>query len=152
MVVPTLNPIKTAHAILSVPAFSMAVIDSEVSTEVLEISVQNFDFRYFECKAITEASINVLWIQIDNQLPHSAAPVILCPKHKTYAQPVLRCLMRKNNILSHSNLSSYESIEVILQELDVFLEQKQVVASWGLFQNWLNAMEVMVYFLFYFRS
>lgn len=135
------GPPKTAYAIFSLPAFSLAVIDSDRSLEVMEVSVQGVDVRYFESEATTEMSVNVLWVQIDNQLPQSAAPVILCPKRKIFAQPVLRILVRKNNVLSQSTLNSYEAIELILQELDVFLEQKQVIASWELLQSWVNSLD-----------
>lgn len=135
------GPSKTAYAILSLPAFSLAVIDSDRSQEVMEISVQGVDVRYYESEAITETSVNVLWVQIDNQLPQSSAPVILCPQRKVCAQPLLRFLVRKNNLLSQSTLNSYEAIELILQELDVFLEQKQVIASWELLQSWLSSLD-----------
>jgi vacuolar protein sorting-associated protein 13A/C len=132
---------RTAYAIFSLPAFSLAVIDSEASHEVLEVSVQNVDIRYWESQETTETSVNVLWLQIDNQLPQSAAPVILCPTRTVAAQPVMRFLMQKNNLLSQNRLNSYETVELIVQELDIFLEQKQVVASWELVRNWVGVIE-----------
>lgn len=77
---------KSAYAIFSLPACSLAIINSEQSQEVLEISMQNLDVRYSESTAATEASVNLVWLQVDNQLPQSAAPVILCPTFKINAQ------------------------------------------------------------------
>jgi len=67
----------------------------------------------------------------------SVTPVLLHQTQKKYPQPILRLLLRKNNLLSNqtTNLSCYDDFQLVIQELDIHLEQQTVLAAWDTAQK-----------------
>mgnify|MGYP003384941372 CR=1 FL=1 len=123
------------YARISLPALSLSVIDSNKSREVMQLVINDIEARHTDSLEKTDTSLNVAWIQIDNQLPQPLSPVILAPTSVKRPQPALRMHIRKNNTLSHEHLESFDSIEVIVQELDMHLEQQTVLAVWELIKG-----------------
>eukprot|EP01038_Epipyxis_sp_PR26KG_P006870 gene6870-9407_t len=126
------------YARLQIPSFSLGVIDSEHAREVMEISINGIEFKYSETLAKTDTSLNITWMQVDNQLPDPIEAVIVSPTQKKYPQPAVRLHLVRNNILSQPGLTSYETIQLAVQELDLKLEQQTVIASWELLKTWLQ--------------
>lgn len=120
---------------ISLPALSLSVIDSNKSREVMQLVINDIEARHTDSLEKTDTSLNVAWIQIDNQLPQPLSPVILAPTSVQRPQPALRMHIRKNNNLSHEHLESFDSIEVIVQEFDMHLEQQTVLAVWDLIKG-----------------
>lgn len=123
---------------IQLPFFSVAVIDSEHAREVMQISIDNVEARHSVTTDFTDTSVNIMWMQVDNQLPNPVSPVIVAPTRVKYPQPVLRLHLRKKNLLSKESLTSYETFQLIIQELDLKLEQQTVIASWELIKSWLQ--------------
>ena len=120
---------------ISLPALSLSVIDSNKSREVMQLVINDIEARHTDSLEKTDTSLNIAWIQIDNQLPQPLSPVILAPTSVPRPQPALRMHIRKNNNLSHEHLESFDSISIILQELDLHLEQQTVLAVWDLIKG-----------------
>jgi hypothetical protein len=123
---------------IQLPLISISLVDSLRSKEVIHISVWEIDVRHFEADKYTDSMVNVTWIQVDNQLTDASASVILSPIQAKVHQPIVRIKIRKNSALSKQDITSYDAIEVIVQEVDLRLEQQIVLACWDLYQSLLS--------------
>jgi hypothetical protein len=113
---------------VQLPYLSVSIVDSLNATQLMQVSVIGVESRYSLSRSYTDVSANLNWLQVDNQLPQASAGVILAPKTRRHPQPTLRIHTRKNNLLSNEHLNSYDTVQMILQELDITLEQKTIVA------------------------
>ena len=63
----------------------------------------------------------------------AVTPVLLHQTQMKHPQPILRILLRRNNLLSKHNkshkLSCYDDFQLVVQELDIHLEQQTVIAA-----------------------
>lgn len=113
---------------------SVALIDSYQPMELISLSVRNIEARYVDSPFLTRASLVVSWLQLDNQLPSTDAPVILGPTPVQLPQPLLQCSVfrnkQKNQQRSTENFVSLQYIFVLLQELDLKIEESLVLALW----------------------
>ena len=123
------------YARMQIPSISVGLIDSNFAREVMQIAVRGIELRHSVDTDYTDTSLNVTGMQVDNQLPDPVSSVILCPTTVKYPQPVVRMHVRKKNLLSQNKLTSYETIQLVVQELDLHLEQQTVVASWELVKS-----------------
>lgn len=123
------------YARFQVPSVSVGLIDSTYAQQVMQITVRGIELRHSVAVDYTDTSLNITTMQVDNQLPDPVSTVILCPTHAKHPQPVVRMHVRKKNLLSQNNLTSYETIQLVVQELDLHLEQQTVVASWELVKS-----------------
>lgn len=127
--------VSKLYARMHIPALSIAIIDSNRAREIMQVVISDVDARHSVTPENTESSANVSWIQVDNQLPQPISPVIVSPTPVKRPQPTLRLHVCRNNILSHEHLESYDSIELIIQELDMRLEQQTVIAVWDIIKS-----------------
>ena len=125
------------HARIDVPSLSVSIIDSDRVCEIIQLYVSEVNVRYSDSVETTETSVNITWLQIDNQLPDAASSVILSPTAILRPQPVVRMHILRNNNLCHEHLASYDLVILIVQELDLQLEQQTVTALWEITQNYL---------------
>ncbi len=123
---------------LQVPSLSIAIIDSRNSRELMQVSANGIDIRYYENLEHADTIVNIDWCQLDNQLPDAAAPVLLAPLITKKAQPTLRLHVIKN---TNPLLSGYDKIAVVVQELDLNLEQDTVMGMWDTIQSWYDEHE-----------
>jgi hypothetical protein len=123
---------------LQVPSFSVSLVDSDHARAVMLATIIGTEMRRGVTKEHTDLSINVTTLHVDNQLPDSYCPVIVAPTTVKFPQPVIRVHVRKNNVISKANLSCYKTIQMVVQELDVKLEQQTVLASWELVKTLMN--------------
>lgn len=123
---------------VQIPSVSVSFVDSEHARAVMQATISSLEVRRAVTKAYTDVSINVTGIQVDNQLPDPVSNVILSPKIVKAPQPVIRLHFRKKNLLSQHNLECFQTIQLVVQELDLRLEQQTVLASWALVKNWLH--------------
>ena len=130
--------VSKMYSRFQVPAVTVAVIDSERAAELLQVSLLGLEMRRTVTDLTTNTNINITWVQVDNELPDTEAPVIMCPTFQKYPQPVLRLHFLEKNNLDQKNSKSYHSIQLCIQELDLKLEQQTVVASWDLLKSWLD--------------
>ena len=56
----------------------------------------------------------------------------------TYIHTHTRLQLRKNNIESKDDMKFYETVQLVIQTLDMRLEQQTVVASWALIKSWME--------------
>jgi len=126
------------YARVQIPYLSIAVVDSVKAREVLQWSIFSTELRGFTTTKHTDFMTNVMWTQIDNQLPEQISPVLLAPTPTKCPQPTVRYHVRKNNELSKDNLTSYDTVQAIIQTMDMRLEQQTVVATWALIKSWLQ--------------
>lgn len=124
---------------LQLPSFSIAIIDSANARELMQCSMRGTDFRHAVSKKFILTSLNVMWVQVDNQLPDPISPIVLSPSLALkFPEPTLRINIRKDNELSREGLTSYDFIVVKVRTFDLSLEQQTVVASWALIKNWFH--------------
>lgn len=123
------------YARIQLPYLSVAVIDSIRVREVFQIIISDVEARHTSTNAISESSLTVQWLQVDNQLPNPIALVILAPTPSKYPQPILRFYIKRNHMLSHKNLQCFDVIELIVQALDLRLEQETVMALWDVVKS-----------------
>lgn len=123
------------YARFQVPSVSFGLIDSTYAQQVMQVSVRGIELRHSVATDFTDTTLNITTMQVDNQLPDPVSTVILCPTRVKHPQPVVRMHVRKKNLLSQNNLTSYETIQLVVQELDLHLEQQTVVASWELVKS-----------------
>lgn len=126
---------------ISLPALSISMIDSNRAREIMQISVSDIEGRHNHSEESTDTNVIVSWLQVDNQLPESVSPVIVSPTKIFRPQPAFRVHIKKNNILSHQHLESFDYFQIILQELDLHLEQQIVVSVWEFIKSVMNDME-----------
>jgi hypothetical protein len=138
------EPSWKLYARLQLPLISVSLIDSIRSKEVIHISVTEVDIRHFEADKYTDTMGNISWMQVDNQLPEASAAVMLSPIQVKVHQPIVRIRIRRNNELSKHDLTSYDTIELIIQEIDLRLEQQTVLACWDLYQSLLTEMRATI--------
>lgn len=122
---------------LQLPSLSISVIDSNYSRELFHVGINEVDVRRSVTRRYTDTRVNVVWMQVDNQLPDAEETVIAIPTPVRVRQPVVRLSMRKNNMLSTPHLSSYDNMDLVVQQLDIRLEQSVVVASWEHYQQFM---------------
>jgi hypothetical protein len=115
---------------LSLPALTLSMIDSNRAREIMQITISDIEVRHNHSEESTDTNIILSWLQVDNQLPESISPVIVSPTKVFRPQPAFRLHVKKNNILSHDHLESYDYFQIIMQELDLHLEQQIVVSVW----------------------
>eukprot|EP00605_Chrysophyceae_sp_TOSAG23-4_P000166 GSChrysophyteH1.ASY1.ANO1.190.1 assembled CDS len=132
----TVSNVSMKYMRLQLPYFSVALVDSVKAREVMQWSVFSVEARNLESTKYTDTTVNVMWTQIDNQLPEQISPVLLAPSPMRNPQPTIRFHVRKNNELSKDNLTSYDTVQLIIQTLDMRLEQQTVVAIWALIKSW----------------
>jgi len=123
------------YARFQVPSVSFGLIDSVYAREVMQVAIRGIEFRHSVATDYTDSSLNITSMQVDNQLPDPVSAVILCPTRVKHPQPVVRMHVRKKNLLSQHHLTSYETIQLVVQELDLHLEQQTVIASWELVKS-----------------
>ncbi len=123
------------YARFQVPAVSFGLIDSVYAREVMQVAIRGIELRHSVATDYTDSSLNITSLQVDNQLPDPVSAVILCSTRVKHPQPVVRMHVRKKNLLSQNHLTSYETIQLIVQELDLHLEQQTVIASWELVKS-----------------
>lgn len=123
---------------VQLPDFSVSVIDSIHAREIMQLSISGMTVRQFETNAVNDTSVNISMLQVDNQLQLPLAPVIFYPTQFKFPQPVIRYHMRKSIVNSQPHLKSYETIQLIVQEFDLKLEQQTIVTTWELVQDWLT--------------
>jgi hypothetical protein len=126
------------HGRLHVPSLSVSMIDSKKACEILQVCVSGIDIRYSDSVELTETSVNVSWLQVDNQLPDAAYAVILSPTANRRPQPVIRMHVRRNNGLCHEHLQSFDLMILILQEIDLHLEQQTITAIWDIIESFVT--------------
>lgn len=134
----TLSDESKLYARLQLPSLSISLIDSIYAREVMQISIRGVDLRHYMVTEYTDTNLNITWIQVDNQLPDPTSSVILSPTRVKYHQPIIRLHIRKKNLLSQGKLTSYATIQIIIQELDLRLEQKTIIASWNLIKSFIQ--------------
>lgn len=130
--------VSKMYSRFQMPALTLAVIDSDKAAELLQVSLMGLELRRTVTDNITNTNVNITWIQVDNELRDTEAPVIMCPTFKKYPQPVVRLHIGQNNNHENKNIDSYHTIQLCIQELDVKLEQQTVLASWDLLKGWLD--------------
>lgn len=123
------------HLRVNIPSLSVAMIDSKKVCEILQFFVSGIDVRHSDAVELTETSVNLSWLQVDNQLPDAAFPVILSPTTIRRPQPVLRMHIRRNNLLCHEHLQSFDQAILILQELDLHIEKQTIIAIWDIVES-----------------
>ena len=127
---------------IQLPSVSVGLIDSVKAREVLQISLRSLEVRHCVTNKYTDSSINLDSFQIDNQLPDPIAAVVLSQTPVRFLQPVVRLHIRRNNILSTPDLNSYDTFELIIQELDLKLEQQIVLAFWDFLKDCLQERKI----------
>jgi hypothetical protein len=131
-------PSTQLYARLQLPSLSISIIDSINALEIMQLSLSGMEIRHATTERFTDSMVNLTWLQIDNQLPETIAPVMIAPAAVKYHQPVVRAHIRKNNLLSGGQLTSYDNFTLVVQELDLKLEQQTIISSWELLQNCLQ--------------
>jgi len=134
----TLSDESKLYARLQLPSLSISLIDSIYARDVMQVSIRGVDLRHYMVTEYTDSNLNITWIQVDNQLPDPTSSVILSPTRVKYHQPIIRLHIRKKNLLSQGKLTSYATIQIIIQELDLRLEQKTIIASWNLIKSFMQ--------------
>ncbi len=123
---------------MQIPSFSLSLVDSDHARAVMLATIIGIELRRGVTREHTDLGVNITDLHVDNQLPDSYCPVIVAPTTVKFPQPVVRVHVRKNNVISKKNLSCYRTIQMVVQELDVKLEQQTVLASWELVKTLLS--------------
>jgi hypothetical protein len=134
--------ISTVYGRLQLPSVSLSVIDSSRAREIMQIVISDIEGRHAESTELTETSLIVNWLQVDNQLPDPVSPVMLSPTSVPRPLPTVRLHVVKNNALSHEHLDSYDRLDLDVQVLDLHLEQQTVVAVWDFIRTIRNDMHL----------
>lgn len=125
----------------SLPALSISMIDSNRAREIMQISISDIEIRHNHSEESTDTNVIISWLQVDNQLPESVSPVIVSPTKVFRPQPAFRLHVKKNNLLSHPHLESFDYFQIIMQELDLHLEQQIVVSVWEFMKSVMSDLE-----------
>ena len=127
------------YALLSLHSISIAVIDSDRARNLLQLSVSDVDLRHAQGRKQNRTSATVNWIQLDNMLKSAETPVLLSPSPMKHPQPTLQISVVENSAegAGGSNLNgttgsdrNFEMVSMLLQELDLSLEERWIVAVW----------------------
>jgi len=115
--------------------FSVSLIDSYQPMELISLSIRNVEARYVDSIFLTRANVVVSWLQVDNQMPSTDVPVILGPTPVQLPQPLVQLSLFRNKQKNHQqrssdNLISLQYVFVLLQELDLKLEERLMLALW----------------------
>ena len=109
---------------------SLSVIENNIKQEIMELTVGDIDLRQSSNESKTNFCFNVDHLQLDNHLSKAVVPVILTQKRVRYMQPIIKMHALYNKNTSHINVDCYETIELVVQELDLKLEQQTIIVSW----------------------
>lgn len=120
---------------LLVPTLSMSVINSLTRQEIMQVSVNDIDYRHAhqvigDVPLYTQAALNIDSVQVENPLPTAIVPIILAPTRVKHMQPVVRASAKLNRRTSHQHVESFDAVELVVQELDLKLEQQTVLDTW----------------------
>lgn len=130
---------------VQIPSFSLSCIDSEHSRSVMLWAIEGTELKKATANDASDFSAIVSRIQVDNQLSDAITPVILSPTKAKSPQPVLRLHLRSRSLLSQTNLNCYETLQLIVQELDLQLEQQTVLAIWEMVKGWVHERHESLY-------
>ena len=122
--------VSTLYGRLQLPSLSVSIIDSSRAREIMQAVINDIEGRHAESTELSETSVIVNWLQVDNQLPDPVSPVMLSPASVPRPLPTIRLHVVKNNALSHEHLDSFDRLDLDIQVLDLHLEQQTVVAVW----------------------
>ena len=125
-------PDSDAYMRIQLPMFSVAMVDSSQVHEIIRFTAYGFEYSHNSNERYTDSSLNLMWAQVDNQLPRLSSEdggvqrnaVVLIPTSSAYPPPTLLARIRKNNSLSKDDLSTYDTVQFVLQQLNVQLEQR----------------------------
>jgi len=112
------------YARIQLPYLSLSLVDSDNAREIMQCSVFGLEARHFVNTKYTDSVMNVMWVQVDNQLPDQISTVLLSPAPVKRPQPTIRLQLRKNNIESKDDMKFYETVQLVIQTLDMRLEQQ----------------------------
>jgi hypothetical protein len=113
-----------------IKCISLSVIENNTKQEIMELTVGDIDLRQSSNESKTNFCFNVDHLQLDNHLSKAVVPVILTQKRVRYMQPIIKMHALYNKNTSHINVDCYETIELVVQELDLKLEQQTIIISW----------------------
>jgi hypothetical protein len=131
---------RMSYGRLQIPSFSFSCIDSDHARDVMLVTLLALEVKIASARDSTNCTAMLTNIQVDNQLLDAMSSVILSPTPVKSPQPVLRFHMKKKNLLSQSNLKCYETLQLVIQELDLKLEQQTVLASWEMIKSWTKEL------------
>jgi hypothetical protein len=131
---------RMSYARLQIPSFSFSCIDSDHARDVMLVTLLACEVKVASARDSTNCTAMLTNFQVDNQLLDAMSSVILSPTPVKSPQPVLRFHMKKKNLLSQSNLKCYETLQLVIQELDLKLEQQTVLASWEMIKSWTKEL------------
>ena len=136
---PPSKPVWYVHTRLR--RFSMSIIDDNLQNEIMEFTLDGIDYRIAGNETCFDHSLNMDSLQIDNHLPQATVKVILAQKPVRYLQPVLRFHATFNRKTSHNKLICFDTIELVIQELDLKLEQQTIIICWVFIEDLLRYLE-----------
>ena len=119
-------------------SISIALIDPSIKQEIMELTLGDIDYRQSSNESKTRYSLTMESLQLDNHLTKASASVILAQKRVRFMQPVLRLHALYNKTTSHMFLDCYETVEVVIQELDLKLEQQTIIVTWVFIEDLLQ--------------
>eukprot|EP00977_Amphora_coffeiformis_P017422 scaffold5683_cov156-Amphora_coffeaeformis.AAC.11 len=103
---------------------SLALIDSQRSTELLSCTFTDVDVRHWVTKAKSRYGVSIGWFQFDQQNENVREPVVLAPTQKGVLTPVLQMLAVKDNMGSKTEVLSFDFIDVSISEFDLSIEER----------------------------
>ena len=103
---------------------SLALIDSQRSTELLSCTLTDVDVRHWVTKAKSRYGVSIGWFQFDQQNESAREPVVLAPTQKGVLTPVLQMLAVKDNMGSKNEVLSFDFIDVSISEFDLSIEER----------------------------
>lgn len=114
---------------------SVALIDSQRSTELLACSISDIDIRHWVTKAKSRFGIAVGWFQFDQQSRNAREPVVLAPTQRGVLTPVLQMMAVKDNMRSKTDVLSFDFIDVSISEFDLTVEERFLFELYDFFAS-----------------
>ena len=125
--------------LVSGQSLSVSLIDSERALDLMQVTVSDVDLRCAESDRLRIAA-TVAWIQVDNMLPTTTNnPVVLSPTAVRTPQPTLQVSIQSEPVgrgaASAGLANNLNTAVALLQELDVNLDEKWLVALWDFWSD-----------------
>jgi hypothetical protein len=116
-----------------------SVIDSEHG-KVVKSTISGVEIRHAMTTAYTDSSLNIAWMQVDNQLLQPVSTVIRLPTHVKFVPLRGGLKVSENNLLSQLNLTSYKTVLLVGQEPYLRLEHQTLLSMFKRAPGELSAL------------
>ena len=114
---------------------SLALLDSQRSTELLSCTFTDVDVRHWVTKAKSRYGVALGWFQFDQQNESAREPVVLAPTQKGALTPVLQVLAVKDNMRSKTDVLSFDFIDMSISEFDLSIEERFLFQVYDFFTS-----------------